>query len=281
MPEFRYTFEGSLFDGAEEVLRDKGYRLLYAQSERRISEENRLIHTMCKEGAAGILLWPAKDDSPDRYVYNPSCTVPIVLLDRPIPGAALPCVTSQNYDGGRQAMEHLIGLGHRRIAFVVWPPLDLLPVAERARAYHDAMEAAGLTPLPLITLGEPVEAVNYRRYAHEAHEDISTLAEVLRRPDRPTAIFAMNDMVATLVLRAAQETGLIVPADLSVVGFDNHPELAERLMPTLTTVAQNTRLIAREAARRLLILIDGELPQNIFMLIPTRLVIRESTAPLP
>ncbi len=66
------------------------------------------------------------------------------------------------------------------------------------------------------------------------------LADVLRQPDRPTAIFAMNDIVATLVLRAVQEVGLKVPDDLSLVGFDNHPELAERVVPTLTTVAQDT-----------------------------------------
>ena len=278
VPEFRYSFEGSLFEGAEEILHAKGYRLLFAQSERRITEENRLIRSMCEEGAAGILLWPVGEYTQDRYVYHPECSVPIVLLDRPIRGANLPCVTSQNYDGARQAMEHLLSLGHSLIAFAAWPPLDLLPVAERARAYHDTMEAAGLSPLPFIILGEPVEAVNYRRYVQEAHDDVSILADVLRQPDRPTAIFAMNDIVATLVLRAAKEVGLNVPKDLSLVGFDNHPELAEHVVPTLTTVAQDTWLLAREAARRLLSLLEGESARAVYILIPTRLVVRDSTA---
>ncbi len=281
MPEFRYSFDGSLFDGAEEILRTAGYRLLFAQSERRIADENRLIRTMCEEGAAGILLWPVGEYTQDRYVYQSDCLVPIVLLDRPILGSNLPCVTSQNYDGARQAVEHLLALGHRRIAFAAWPPLDLLPVAERGRAYHDAMVAAGVPPLPFITLGAPVEAVNYRRYAQEAHEDVATLADVLSQPDRPTAIFAMNDIVATLVLRATQEIGLKVPDDLSLVGFDNHTELAARIVPALTTVAQDTRLIAREAARRLLVLIEGEPSLNTFILIPTRLVVRDSTGAPP
>jgi len=154
-------------------------------------------------------------------------------------------------------------------------------VAERGRAYHDAMVAAGVPPLPFITLGAPVEAVNYRRYAQEAHEDVATLADVLSQPDRPTAIFAMNDIVATLVLRATQEIGLKVPDDLSLVGFDNHTELAARIVPALTTVAQDTRLIAREAARRLLVLIEGEPSLNTFILIPTRLVVRDSTGAPP
>ena len=143
------------------------------------------------------------------------------------------------------------------------------------------MESAGLAPLPFITLGEPVEAVNYRRYVQEAHEDVAILADVLRQPDRPTAIFAMNDIVATLVLRAVGEIGLKVPDDLSLVGFDNHPELAERVVPMLTTVAQDTWLLAREAARRLLILLDGEPARATFVLIPTELVIRDSTTVPP
>lgn len=274
--EFRYTFDGSLLNGADELLRAKGYRLLFAQSERRLEEENRLVHSMCKEGVAGILLWPVAEDTRERYITSPSCSVPIVLLDRPVPGAALPCITSQNYDGALEAMQHLLALGHTAIAFAAWPPLDLLPVAERARAYRDAMTSAGLVPRPVITLGKPVEAVNYQRYAKEAHEDVAFLATLLRRPDRPTAIFAMNDLLALLVIRAADQAGLRVPEDLSVVGFDNL-ELAERVIPRLTTVNQDTALMGREAVRRLLSLIEGERPQRIFTLLPTRLIIREST----
>lgn len=275
--EFRYAFDGSLLNGADELLRAKGYRLLFAQSERRLEEENRLIHSMCTEGVAGILLWPVAENVRERYVTSPACSVPIVLLDRPILGAALPCITSQNYDGALGAMNHLLSLGHKSIAFAGWPPLDLLPVMERARAYHDAMENAGLPPRPVIKIGKPVEAVNYQRYAQEAHEDVAFLAEILSRSDRPTAIFAMNDLLALLVIRAANQVGLSVPEDLSVVGFDNL-ELTERVIPRLTTVNQDTALMGREAVRRLLALIEGDRPQQVFTLLPTRLIIRESTA---
>jgi len=139
------------------------------------------------------------------------------------------------------------------------------------------MLSAGLPTRPVIKLGKPVEAVNYRRYAQEAHEDVAFLADVLRQPDRPTAIFAMNDLLALLVLRAAHMIGLRVPEDLSVIGFDNL-ELTERVVPRLTTVAQDTALIGREAVRHLLALIDGDPPQRIFTLTPTRLIVRESTA---
>ncbi len=280
MAEFRYTFDGSLLDGADELLRAKGYRLLFAQSERRIEEENRLIRTMCAEGVAGILLWPVMENNSKRFVSDPSCSVPVVLLDRPILDVSLPCITSQNYEGGLQAMQHLLALGHRDIAFAAWPPLDLHPIAERIRGYREAMVEAGLTPRPILTLGEPLEAVNYRRYEREAHEDVAYLADVLRRPDRPTAIFAMNDLLAVLVLRAARAAGLQLPADLSVIGFDDL-ELTRRTEPTLTTVAQDTPVIGREAVRQLLSLIDGDPPRRTFTLVPTRLIVRESTSTPP
>lgn len=278
--EFRYTFDGSLLNGAEELLREKGYRLLFAQSERRLEEENHLIHTMCTEGVAGILLWPVAEHSENRYVTSPACSIPVVLLDRPIQGAALPCITSQNYDGAMEAMNHLIALGHQSIAFAAWSPLDLLPIAERARAYRDALANAGLSPHPVIKLGKPVEAVNYQRYAQETHEDVDFLANLLSRNDRPTAIFAMNDLLAVLVIRAANQAGLRVPDDLSVVGFDNL-ELTGHVVPRLTTVNQDTALMGREAVRRLLALIEGDRSERIFTLLPTRLIVRESTANPP
>lgn len=275
--EFRYAFDSHLFRGAEELLQAHGYRLLFAQSNRRIEEENRLIHEMCSEGVAGILLWPVAESAHRRYATSPECSVPIVLLDRPIDGAMLPCITSQNYEGALEAMQHLLDYGHRAISFLAWPPVeDLLPIAERLRAYRDAMTRAGLTPRPVIQLGEPLEAVNYQRYAHEAHQDVAFLVETLRQPDRPTAILAMNDLVALLVLRAAEQVGLRVPDDLSVIGFDNL-EITEHVQPRLTTVNQDTALMGHEAVRRLLALIDGEKPQRIFTMLPTRLVVRDST----
>lgn len=280
IPEFRYTFDGNLLDGAEKVLRAHGYRLLYAQTGRRVAEEIRLLREMCAEGVVGFLLWPVSEEQEGQALTSRDCGVPIVLLDRPIPGAALPCVTSRNYNGGLQAMHHLLELGHQRIAFLAWPHLELWPIAERLRAYQDAMRSAGLEPRPTLLIGLPTEASNYVRYTQEASEDVERLAEILRQPDRPTAIFAMNDLVALQALRAAGEAGLHVPRDLSIVGFDNL-ELTEHVAPALTTVAQDVSRMGAEAAHRLLALIDGEKASDIFTLLPTRLVMRASTAPPP
>ncbi|NPV66896.1 MAG: GntR family transcriptional regulator [Anaerolineae bacterium] len=282
VPQFLYTFDGDLLDGAEKVLRQHGYRLLFAQTERRVEEENRLLHTMCQEGVVGFLLWPVSDPEEKRILSGENCRVPIVLLDRPIPGVALPCVTSRNYEGGMQIMTHLLELGHRRIAFLAWPHLNLWPIAERFRAYQDAMRGAGLEPMaePLYIGVPSSEATNYRRLAQSAQEDVQRLTILLSQPDRPTALFAMNDLVAMLALQAARRAGVRVPEDLSIAGFDNL-EMTEHVTPPLTTVAQDVRLMGAEAARRLLALIAGEPVQDVFTLLPTRLIVRESTGPAP
>lgn len=284
IPGFHTTFDSRLLAGAEGVLRAHGYGLLFACTERQVNEENRLLREMCADGVGGFLIWPASNDSrAERFLGTPQCTVPAVFMDRPVPGLRLPCVTSRNHTGGVQAMQHLLELGHRRIAFLASPLLDLWPIAERFRAYEDTMRQAGLQPAPPLVIGarEEFKVDAVQNSVREAYaREIAELTAILSRPDRPTAIFAMNDLMALLTLIAAAQVGLRVPRDLSVVGFDNL-SLVEHFDPPLTTIAQDPMKIGAEAARRLLALIDGEPAEDILTLLPTHLVIRASTAPPP
>ncbi|HMM26764.1 MAG: GntR family transcriptional regulator [Chloroflexota bacterium] len=282
VPGFHSPFDSYLLVGAESVLRAQGYGLLFACTERNVDEENRMVHEMCRDGVAGILLWPALGNSKQRALMDPHCNIPAVLMDRLIPGLPLPCVSSNNHRGGLQAMHHLLELGHRQIAFLASPHLDLWTIAERFRAYEDAMRSAGLEPLEPIVIGSREEFKVYAEYVSYLaayRDEIEAVARLLAQPDRPTAIFAMNDLMAFIIIRAAALAGLSVPRDLSIVGFDNLA-LAEHIDPPLTTVAQDPMSIGREAARRLLALIQGEPAQDILTLLPTHLVTRESTAPI-
>lgn len=277
-PEFRGNFAGHLLSSAERVLRECGYRVSFAHTDRQIDEENRLLRAMVDEGVCGFLMWPTKGRANGRVLTDPRFNLPVVLMDRPIAGLALPCVTSNNHAGGLQAMQHLLGLGHKRIVFLARPHLDLFPVAERLRAYEDAMRTAGLQPLPPFFVNAPSELSWTEAYTQTDDDKLGLLVEFLRHPDRPTAIFAVNDWMAFKVLRAAALAGLRVPRDLSVVGFDNN-DMVEYVDPPLTTVAQDVALMGAEAARRLLSMIDGEVSQGILTLLPTHLVLRASTAP--
>lgn len=276
IPDFRSAFAAHLVHGVERVFRRQGYRVQVAGSEYSIAEENRVLQQMHDDGVAGYIVWAVQSDNHDRLLSELSSTVPTVLLDRPVSQLHLPCVSSNNYSGGMQAMNHLIGLGHRKIAFLARPHLHLASVAERYRAYRDALYAIGEMPSEPILIGTDQELSSYDAYLTNDDSSLKPLIDILQHPERPTAIFAVNDWMALRILRATTSIGLRVPDDISLVGFDNL-EVTELLNPPLTTVAQNTELLGSEAARRLLDLIDGDQMYEVLTLIPTDLIVRKST----
>ena len=141
------------------------------------------------------------------------------------------------------------------------------------------MRGAGLEPLPPIILPYARE-VHFFEFGLEVleqqTEQISLLASHLCQPDRPTAIFAMNDLAAYQALRAAKQAGLRVPDDLAVVGFDNFYFCAHLDVP-LTSVAQDPVAIGSRACELLIDQIEGNQPKPTSVRLPVRLVVREST----
>jgi GntR family transcriptional regulator of arabinose operon len=277
VPDFRGSSAARTLHGAERILKQRGYSIRVASTEYSLDEENRILREMVNEGMVGCILWAFKGSGTERYLAEIDPTFPVVLLDRPIEGVPLPCVTSNNYAGGMQAMKHLIELGHRQIAFLARPHIELWTVAERLRAYQDAMISIAETPLPPILIGDEKELSSYNAYLSSDDQSLEPLVEYLRQPDRPSAIFAVNDWMAIRALRAAKYAGLRVPEDLSLVGFDNL-DIVDYLTPALTTIAQNPELMGVEAARRLLAYADGEPLEEVLTMLPTKLIVRQSTA---
>jgi LacI family transcriptional regulator len=194
--------------------------------------------------------------------------IPFVVIDTDsATSASVPTVGSNNWNGGVLATRHLLDLGHRRIA-VISGPEDVLCSGARVAGYQFAHEEAGIAVDPAL-----VRYGNFHVSAGYKHG-----MELLSRPDRPTAIFAGSDMQAMGVFRAARQLGLDIPADLSVIGYDNLP-VAAWVGPSLTTVSQPLRDMAGTATRMLLDLARGvELATSRIDLV-TELVVRESTAP--
>ncbi|MFC7381389.1 LacI family DNA-binding transcriptional regulator [Sphaerisporangium rhizosphaerae] len=191
---------------------------------------------------------------------------PVVVID-PVRGSTVPSVTADNLAGATSVVEHLLGLGHRRIGFIAGRS-SLASAWSREEGYRKALAAAGVPFDPaLIGRGD----FNPESATPLAHA-------LLAGADRPTAIFAASDGMALKVLEVAKGRGLSVPGDLSVVGFDNIPEsaLAE---PGLTTVDQSMYRLGYEAAHLLKSLVTGEWEGHRRIEIPTRLVVRGSTAP--
>ncbi len=193
----------------------------------------------------------------------------VVAVDPHTGPSDLPTVDSDNLRGARLATQHLLDLGHRRIAMLTGRP-DLQSARLREQGYLDALQAAGVRAEPaLLRVGgyDPVLSADAAR-------------ELLTGPDRPTAIFGANDVSAIAAVEVAAELGLRVPEDLSVIGFDNVPEAA-LASPSLTTVEQPIHDMGRRAISLLIKLIQDEPVDITHITLPTRLVVRQSTGRPP
>ena len=200
-------------------------------------------------------------------VVNVASDVPIVAVDPHTGRADLPTVEADSRGGAFEATSYLIELGHRRIAFVSGRP-DLKSARLRDAGYREALTAAGIAFDPELVRAGFYVADSARVAAQE----------LLMQRNRPTAVFAANDLSAIAIIKVAHGLGLDVPRDLSVVGFDDVPEAARLELP-LTTVHQPMQSIGQTAARMLTALLAGETLSSTHVLLPTRLVRRATTAP--
>lgn len=197
-----------------------------------------------------------------------TASIPLVVLDpNGVPDDEVPSVGSTNWIGGLSATRHLLDLGHRRIAVITGPKWAL---SSRARldGYRAALDAAEV----------PIDPVLIREGSFEIADGQTHTNELLRLPDPPTAIFAFNDGMAIGIYHAASLAGLQVPRDLSVVGFDDYQPLDQWLVPPLTTVHQPLAEMGATAARMLLDLAEGTVPQPKRLELATEMVVRASTA---
>lgn len=207
------------------------------------------------------------DCTPAQHGQLESGAIPLVALDPTgEPLHPVPSVGATNWSGGVAATRHLLDLGHRRIAKISGPTRFLCARA-RLDGYRAAMDAAGV----------PVDPALLREGRFLFEDGLACARELLRLPDRPTAVFAGNDLQALGVYEAARELGLRVPAELSVVGFDDM-QFTRWVGPPLTTVRQPMADMGAAAAQLVLTLAMGGQPPQPRVELATTLVVRASTA---
>lgn len=177
-------------------------------------------------------------------------------------------ISATNWAGGREATQHLLDLGHRRIGFLNGPP-NSQPARDRLHGYTSALTDAGIGFDPDLVLGD----------VYAVEPSLAAAHRLLALPDPPTAIFASSDASALGALRAAMERGMTVPRDLSVVGFDD--TLMARWAPIpLTTVNQPLVEMGKVAVERVLTLADDPDAFSHPFQLETHLIVRKTTAPL-
>ena len=213
----------------------------------------------------GLLILPEESNEELRALQRAG--YPFVVIDPLEPvDEGVPSVSATNALGGRAATEHLLSLGHRRIGAITGVP-DWLASVERLNGYRAALAAAGVVPDSALVVESD--------WAVEGGEAAAAL--LLDLPDPPTAVFAFNDNMAIGALRAARARALSVPADFSVVGFDDS-ELATAATPALTTVRQPLAEMGRMAVTLLLRLLENRRGERMSIELQTRLIVRDSTA---
>jgi len=257
-----YSFE--IARGVEEVIARTDLRLAISSTHHSTELEQHWMSKMQQSPSDGAILVLAHDES--RH-FGPlhHHDIPFVVVDHAGElGPDTPSVGATNWLGGRTATEHLISLGHRRIAVITGP--TTLPCSQdRVAGYRSALEAAGLPINPaFICLGDFTPDSGY--------EQTNILLDL---PEPPTAIFAGCDEQATGVYRALRDRGLSIPDDMSVIGFDDVPT-ASLITPDLTTIRQPLREMGRVATTMLLHLINGEPLDSMRVELTTNLVVRNS-----
>jgi len=254
--------------GVENVARDEGLSVVLSESAGRLTPGRTWADQVAARRPHGVVLVLSGLDESQRALLT-SRSIPFVVVDPAgDPGADVPSVGATNWHGGLSATRHLVELGHTRIGAISGPSRIMCSRA-RVDGYRAALETAGLSVDP-----ELIRQGNF-------HHDMGYRAglELLRLPDRPTAIFAGNDLQALGVYEAARELGLRIPEDLSVVGFDDLP-LARWVGPPLTTVRQPLTEMAEAAAKLVLELGREARPSaGTRVELATSLVVRSSTAP--
>jgi LacI family transcriptional regulator len=258
-------FSAELLKGAAKALHGSDFEMVVYAAGQHNSEgwERRYISRLSGTLTDGtILVTPT--------VVDVASDQPVVAVDPHVGGSTLPTIDSHNFEGARSVTEYLIGLGHRRIAFLAGRP-DLESARRREAGYRAALSAAGIEFDPdLVRIG------GYKEATAEA-----PARELLQRRPRPTAIFAANDLSALQTMRTAAELGIRIPHDVSVAGFDNIPDSA-LANPPLTTVDQSLQALGHLAVTTLLALIEGKQhndpDQPIHITLPTELVVRSSCA---
>ncbi|WAP51520.1 LacI family DNA-binding transcriptional regulator [Arthrobacter sp. ATA002] len=255
--------------GVEQAARRNGMGVVLSDLGGSHSPDQRWMREVIGRRPHGIILVQSTL-TPDQKRQLETRSIPYVVLDtNGETNLGAPAVGSNNWHGGLSATRHLLALGHRRIA-VVSGPEDVLCSRARVDGYRAAHAEAGISPME-----DSVRWGNFTVVGGYEHG-----RELLARPERPTAIFAGSDMQALGVLRAAREQGIEVPAQLSVVGYDDLP-LAEWVGPSLTTVNQPLLEMADAAASMVLGIARGTDPKPRSIELATELVVRESTGPVP
>jgi len=265
VPDLSEIFFATCASTVEQLARENGYMTLIVSSGNDAELEMQQAELMARRKLSGLLIITSGKGDTERVQKLRASGLAIVAFDRPLEGVGTDAVLVENRAGAEEAVNHLIGHGHKRIACVGFND-ESYPVRERIGGYRNAMLSHGLRPdifMKMLSL----EAAS------------AWLKTAKAKADRPTAIFSTNYRTSVFLLRALSEQKMRIPQDMALIGFDDF-DLATVISPPLTTVGQSPVELSRRAAKLLMGRIQEvragteSLPAKIML--PATLIVRDS-----
>ncbi len=272
IPELVHFFFSTVISGIEDVAYQAGYSVILSQSNESYEREKTDIKALFNSRVDGMLISVSRETKNFEHIESVIAKgIPVVFYDRTYNSPMSSNVIVDDYIGAKEAVNHLIEQGYRKIAFLEGSP-GLIISADRKRGYMDALKDHGL---------EQKEAFTQECVTGSMEEGKRATKKLLSMPEPPDAIFAASDPLATGAMQSIKEKGLRIPQDVGVVGFSNW-SYGSLIEPSLTTVDQPGFEMGQEAARLLIRQIElsdkdqgDPVPET--KILKTRLIVRDSS----
>lgn len=263
--DFSDYFFTQVIVGAEVEARKQGYFFMLCSTERNLADEPEYLRLLTERQVDGILFARPSTEEDSRHIISLiQQGVPLVTTAYWLPGEKLTVVDVDNVDGGLQATECLIELGHRKIGMITGPA-GWKSVNDRSEGYKLALERAGISFDPSL--------IEHGDWSYQSGYE--AMGRLLAKAPKITALFAQNDRMAIGAIRALREAGHRIPDDVAVVGYDDIPAAAY-CHPPLTTIRQPMQQVGEVATRLLIELINDPAAERKEVLLKTELIRRRT-----
>jgi LacI family transcriptional regulator len=266
VPDLVTHFYSSVISGIEEIAEQKGYYILIASSNESIKKEITSVENLLKTRVEGLIVCLSHETKTynhfDRLISN---QIPLVFFDRVCRTDEVPSVIVNNVDAAKKITKHFYEKGFNRIAYIAGPN-HLNISQERTQGYLAGLKACGLE-----FRSEFLEKCNM-----SAADATKSTARLLDLPERPNAIFGINDLVVFAAMKEIKRRGLRIPEDVALVGFTDefHSTVVD---PPLTSITHPTFEMGKEAANLFFIQIENQEPKPKQVVLKTKLVVRKSS----
>ncbi len=264
LPDITNPFWTTVARGVEDAAQNGSYSVLLCNTDESPAKQHRYLDMIVSQRVDGVIIAPYDSDA-ENLIRLRERDIPTVVVDRRIQGWEVDSVYGDSVSGACALANHLIGLGHKRIAMITGPH-GTSTAEDRLEGYQMALEQAGLAFDPTLV----------KRGEYRAASGLRLMTELLEHPSPPTAVVTANNLIAMGAFEALRQRKMSVPQDIALVTFDDLPEIS-RFFPFFTVISQPAYEMGREAARLLLSRLDaGNLLDPRCVILPTQLVMRVS-----